>query len=44
MHNAEWENSYIERRDVELRGLVMFWSSMCIPKRTDENHEDNGSP
>jgi hypothetical protein len=44
MHNAEWENSYINGRDVDRRGLVLFWNSTCIPKRTDENHEDNGTP
>jgi len=24
MYNAEWENSYINGRDVDIRGLVKF--------------------
>lgn len=44
MHNAEWENSYVNGRGVDWRGLVLFWSSTCIPKRSGENPEDNGAP
>jgi len=44
MRQAEWENSYINGRDVDRRSLVLFWNSTRVPKRTDENHIDNGAP